>query len=129
MNLTEVVTCAECGSPMELRNSRYGKFWGCVSFPACRGTHGAHADGRPLGTPADQATKQARMRAHAAFDRLWKSGRLRREAAYLWLAERLGIPRDECHLGRFDAAQCARVIELVAQSFRFADESRYGAGE
>lgn len=57
---------------MMLRNSRYGLFWGCSRFPECRSTHGAHPDGRPLGKPATAEVKQARIAAHAAFDRLWK---------------------------------------------------------
>ena len=27
--------CAECGSPMILRNGKYGKFYGCTRFPKC----------------------------------------------------------------------------------------------
>lgn len=32
--------CSECGAPMELRFRHADKqpFWGCVAFPACRGT-------------------------------------------------------------------------------------------
>ena len=32
--------CPECGAPMELRYRHADKqpFWGCVTFPACRGT-------------------------------------------------------------------------------------------
>lgn len=30
--------CPECGKPMVLRNGRYGLFFGCSAFPACRCT-------------------------------------------------------------------------------------------
>lgn len=30
--------CPLCHRPMRLRNGRYGDFWGCQSFPKCRGT-------------------------------------------------------------------------------------------
>ena len=30
--------CPVCGRPMVLRSSRFGVFWGCPNFPACRGT-------------------------------------------------------------------------------------------
>ena len=32
------VHCPRCGSSMVLREGRYGKFYGCSSFPHCRGT-------------------------------------------------------------------------------------------
>lgn len=127
------VTCADCGSPMELRNSRFGRFYGCTRFPVCRGTHGAHQqDGRPLGIPANAATKQARVEAHDALDQLWWEApalyelpndqrmrgplvkRLRRVArtrAYRWLAEQLGIDPKRCHVGEMDEATCRRVVE------------------
>lgn len=30
--------CQKCGSPMTLRESSYGPFWGCAAFPRCFGT-------------------------------------------------------------------------------------------
>lgn len=30
--------CPKCGGEMKRRNGRYGEFWGCMSFPACRYT-------------------------------------------------------------------------------------------
>lgn len=115
------VNCAECGAPMTLRESRYGKFWGCTRFPACKGIHGAHqSNGAPFGRPADKATRQARIRAHAAFDQIWKDGHLSRNSAYRWLQEKLGITKNECHIALFDKAMCARVIEecAVYQDFK-----------
>jgi hypothetical protein len=68
--------CPECGERMVLRASRYGLFYGCERFPLCNAAHGAHRDtGKPLGVPADAETKRARIRAHDAFDTLWKTGR------------------------------------------------------
>lgn len=34
----EIPFCPLCGSMMEIRTGRYGKFWGCMSFPRCRGS-------------------------------------------------------------------------------------------
>lgn len=123
----EPLTCPECGATMVLRtttkfqdaNGQPRKFWGCSRFPACRASHGAHADGTPLGIPADAETKAARMAAHEAFDlATWRSGRMGRNAAYRWLANRLGLTREECHIGRFDKVQCGRVIELAEAYLR-----------
>lgn len=105
--------CPECGAQMVLRDSRYGRFYGCLEYPNCKATHGAHADGRPLGIPADKPTKRARMRAHDAFDSLWKGTGLRRQEAYRWLRGALNLSAEECHIGRFDIETCDRVVRLV----------------
>lgn len=102
-----------CGAPMQLRRSRYGKFYGCTRYPECDGRHGAHPNGSPLGIPADKATREARIRAHEAFDRLWRSGEMRRPDAYRWLREQMGLSRSEGHISRFTAEQCERLVELV----------------
>jgi hypothetical protein len=105
--------CPECDGEMVLRNSRYGLFYGCTKFPNCRAAHGAHPDGRPLGVPADKETKQARIRAHDAFDTLWKSGLMKRGEAYRWMQDAMGMSEDEAHIGRFGSEQCELLIQKV----------------
>ena len=114
--------CAECGSAMVLRDSRFGLFYGCAAYPTCKATHGAHkATGEPLGIPADEPTKVERMAAHALFDRLWQGGRAHRKMnrykAYGWMAAVMGLTRDEAHIGRFNAEQCQRLRVLVVEHF------------
>lgn len=106
------VLCGECGSAMVLRNSRHGKFYGCTTFPKCRGTHGCHPDGLPLGVPANQETKLARIAAHDVFDAFWKRKKMPRNHAYKWLAEQLRISTKECHIGRFTKEQCELVMKV-----------------
>jgi ssDNA-binding Zn-finger/Zn-ribbon topoisomerase 1 len=113
------LTCPECGAPMELRtstkflrkNQTVRKFFGCSNFPKCRATHGAHQDGRPLGIPGDQATKDARVRAHNIFDKLWKGTTFKRGRAYRWLEFELKLQPGTAHIGSFDIAMCEKVIE------------------
>lgn len=117
------VKCPECGSKMILRETTKFKwdngenrlFYGCVRWPACRGTHGAHPNGAPLGTPADSETKQARIRAHAAFDQLWKPARARmtQDEAYLWMQSKMGLKSSEAHIGKFNIEQCDTLVRHV----------------
>ena len=120
-----VLCCPECGGEMILRKSpKYPKpFYGCLHYPLCRATHGAHPDGRPLGKPADSVTKRWRIAAHAALDPLWgrdeegihcQIQKRHRRAVYAWLAEQLGIRNvgEECHIAMFDSEQCQRVIDV-----------------
>lgn len=111
----ETLKCPECGGRMVLRESKYGPFYGCADYPDCRAAHGCHPDGRPLGKPANKETKQARIAAHEAFDKLWKppEGRMKRKDAYRWMQAALDMTKDEAHIGNFDKEQCAKLIEAV----------------
>ncbi|TSC91845.1 MAG: DNA topoisomerase I, partial [Candidatus Berkelbacteria bacterium Licking1014_96] len=40
--------CAECGSPMAVRTSRYGVFLGCSNYPQCRQTIAIEDESAPL---------------------------------------------------------------------------------
>lgn len=111
------LACPDCGSEMRLRQSRYGTFYGCIRYPDCKAAHGAHADGRPLGIPANKETKEWRIKAHAAFDQLWKTGGMKRKAAYRWMRDAMELSADEAHIGRFDIAACRKLITLVELHF------------
>jgi ssDNA-binding Zn-finger/Zn-ribbon topoisomerase 1 len=98
---------------------RYGNgqkrfFWGCCAYPKCKGVHGAHPDGTPLGIPANLETKRWRQAAHELFDQLWKSGAHSREEAYEELQRRMKMTKEEAHIGRFTKEQC---IELIRQLY------------
>lgn len=101
--------CPDCGAEMYQRNSRYGRFWGCDRYPECKGTFSG------MGTPGNAETRAARIRAHAAFDPLWRTGKLRRKVAYQHLRLAMQMPANKCHISMFDAVQCARVIQIVAR--------------
>lgn len=118
--------CPDCGASMELRISRHGKFYGCTRYPKCFATHGAHSDGRPLGRPASKETKQWRIKAHDAFDLLWKpnpvlswSGKMKRKEAYRWMRNVMNLPEPEAHIGMFTKEQCKQLIEKVYFSMKF----------
>lgn len=102
----------------------YGPIWYCEPCGAWVGVHKtADKKGlscKPLGRLANAKLRRAKMHAHEVFDRLWVA-KIRgfkwpknkaRRAAYAWLAKEMGIAHDECHIGNFDEAQCAKVIEI-----------------
>lgn len=115
--------CPYCGKPSRLTNGRevYPRarkpeliakgFYICTPCDARVGCHPGTST--PLGDLANKPLRDARIAAHAAFDPLWQSGRMKRSAAYRWLAETLGIEPTETHIGMFDEATCARVVEAV----------------
>lgn len=86
------------------------KFFRCEP---CKAYVGCHRDGRPLGRLANRYLRRWKIKAHEVFDPLWKSGEMKRQEAYNWLAEKLGIPVEECHMGMFDSDMCKRVYVLM----------------
>lgn len=98
------------------------RFWFCSDCDAWVGCHRGTTN--PLGRLANAELRQAKIEAHAAFDQLWKSttpaGTFDRSGAYKWLAEQLGISRDDCHIGMFDVEMCRRVVEVCSQAIMSA---------
>lgn len=108
--------CPDCGDSMTLVADRVFTGYRCRNLE-CRGVHGCHPDGTPVGTPADRDTRKARMRAHEAFDRLWKTEKMTRTRAYIWLANMLDVERDKCHIGLFDVTMCKKLIQTVKNCY------------
>jgi len=113
--------CPECGAEMLLKDSRNGVFYGCVTWhnTRCKGSHSAHqGTGLPMGVPATKDTKKLRQDAHLTFDQLWKTGRMKRKEAYTWLADKMGLDKDQAHIGAFDDNQCRQVIKIVERELK-----------
>lgn len=106
--------CPECSDGwLVLRDSRFGLFYGCSNYPECTASCGAHSNGEPLGIPGDKETRQARIKAHEEFDKLWKTGETSRHAAYRILQKLMDMTPEEAHIGRFSKAQCELLIKLL----------------
>lgn len=84
-----------CGSEMILRNSKYGKFWGCIRYPDCSETHGAHPNGAPLGILADKETRLLRIEVHKLLGKKfgdWETiSRKQKHKMYAWLKENTSL--------------------------------------
>lgn len=102
---------AELVDSAEIYNGRsYGMSYLCRPCWAYVGCH--KGTNKPLGRLADADLRHWKQRAHAAFDPMWKQGNYTRNKAYAWLAEQLGLTKDECHIGMFDIYMCQKVIEV-----------------
>lgn len=119
-------------SSEQLYGVEYGPVYFCEPCYAWVGCHKGTT--RPLGIPASQEIREARRKAHAVFDPIWQSiwkdlnrahavklgrrvpdyygkGEARR-SVYSWLADKMGIPVEECHISWFNVEECNSVIEL-----------------
>lgn len=118
--------CPYCGDVAKLFQSSAhlynGKDWGPVwECQCCHAYVGCHpGTNKALGRLANKDLRVWKMRAHAAFDPLWKYKRAQKRSGwkkargtgYKWLAKQLGIEFDECHIGYFDIEKCKRVVEI-----------------
>lgn len=115
--------CPYCGEGPEFMDSAliYGKSYGMVyACIPCGAWVGVHAGtNKPLGRLADATLRKLKNQAHKAFDPIWiadvargKNRGAARNKAYKWLAGKMGIPREHCHIGMFDEMQCLEAIGI-----------------
>jgi hypothetical protein len=105
---------------MTLKDSKYGKFYGCSTWrlTGCKGSTSAHQKtGAPMGIPARAATKAARTRAHRAFDVLWTGGRMTRKKAYAWMQKIMNLSKRDAHIANFTLEQCEYLIAEVERLY------------
>lgn len=106
--------CPECNSNMILRNSKYGLFYGCINFPKCKSTHGAHNNsGEPLGIPGNEETRKFRIQAHGDFDNLWRKYGYTRKESYKLLQNIMALNSDQAHIAKFNISQCKLLIKKL----------------
>ena len=119
-----VPNCPECGRPMILRDNgpyktRSGqpKLWyACPFYPRyCTGSHGAHPDGTPLGTPANAELKALRTQAHKECGRVWgdwaTNTSKQRRAMYAWLKQNTV----HGHISHMDKEEVEELIAAVKE--------------
>lgn len=114
------VICPRCNCPAMLLDASYvyglgsrGRIWFCLVCGAYVGCHPGST--KALGWPADKATRWARHMAHEAFDPIWRSRRMSRSGAYQRLAQRMGLPPEQTHIGMFNQEQCGQVIKICGE--------------
>lgn len=119
------VFCPYCGKRAEFVDSAevyHGRSYGMIYLcRPCDAYVGCHENGKgdsPKGRLANAELRRWKIAAHNAFDPLWKFGpfRGRRNCAYAWLAEQMGLPKEKTHIGMFDVAECQQVIQICKSS-------------
>jgi len=126
MKKKNTIRCPYCGANAKLHPASvvYGEMtldnhayvYVCDRYPACDAYVGAHKESKlPMGTLANGDLRSKRIRAHHAFDQLWKSGRMTKKEAYRWLQMQFGLPREQAHIAMFGEYMCERVIRECTQ--------------
>lgn len=87
------------------------KFYYCEPCQAWVGMH--EGSKKPFGSLANVRLRKKRLEAHKVFDIFWihaKNPQEERKTAYAWLASKMNIPIDKCHIGMFNEEECKIAI-------------------
>lgn len=113
--------CPHCGSGVKMVNNVeiYGRQFGAWPFAyrcesvSCDSYVGIHPKTDiPIGTLATEPMRAARKLAKAAFSPLWEKQGMDKDAAYAWMAEKMGLDMNHAHVGWFSIEQCNKLIEI-----------------
>lgn len=117
------VYCGYCEKRAEVvdGHSLYGyehklsnkKFYCCKPCEAWVGMH--EGSNKPFGSLANAKLRKKRLDTHKAFDVLWRDKQnptVARKQAYSWLASKMVLDVDQCHIGMFDIEQCNLAIRF-----------------
>ena len=118
--------CPYCGGDVQLVSGRaiyphrpdlsHKSFYQCAPCDAYVGCHPGTTNA--MGRLANAELRVAKMKAHTAFDPIWKIGKMKRCSAYAWLAKALGIDQKDCHIGMFNSDECRRVVNVCAERMK-----------
>ena len=82
----------------------------CNAYVMChKGT------GIPMGKLANAVLRLKRQETHRIFDSFWKSRKLSRDEAYVWLARSMNLPEENAHIAYFEMDECEQVIKLCRE--------------
>lgn len=114
-----LIRCPYCGDEAKLVDSAvvygksYGNIWDCRPCDAYVGVHKNSNKNIPLGRLANRELRSWKIKAHDAFDPLWKDGKMDRKSAYAFMQKVMNLPPDKAHIGMFDVDQCKLLIEAL----------------
>ena len=117
--MNPTVICDYCQESAPLVDSEvfYGRSYGLAYYcKPCDAWVGVHkGTTKALGRLANHELRRWRIKAHDAFDPIWRYKSMRRYRAYAWLAKQLGLSKDDCHIGKFDVDTCKLVVQVCNQ--------------
>jgi len=120
------IKCPYCGALATLRpasfvygsDSKSGHYlYVCDRYPHCNAYVGAHRKNlTPMGTLANGDLRNKRIKAHHAFDLLWKQGPMTKSQAYRWMQAKFALRSDQAHIGKFSEYMCDQLIAVCTEA-------------
>lgn len=125
------ISCPYCGRPAERVNGTriYPKrrdladqlFFLCAT---CNAYVGCHPDGTPFGSLANAALRAARRLTHERLTELQEANGASTTELYKWMAQRLDLPRESCHIGMFDLDLCEKAGRAIEEELSHYESHR-----
>jgi hypothetical protein len=103
----------ECVDSAEVYRRSYGPIHICRPCQAWVGVHKGSTVA--LGRLANAELRKLKQSVHAKFDPIWKQGHHDRNGAYAWLALRMEIHVEQCHIGMFNEKECWLALGLLEE--------------
>lgn len=137
-NYQDSMRCPYCGRAVQLRPASYvygddtinpeSYLYVCNGYPNhCDAYVGAYPNKKPKGTLAHGELRHKRIKAHRALDQIWKNQYMTKHETYIWLSLRLGISRNEMHIGNFSDYYCGQVISECEKYVK--EQKKKGGGK
>ena len=121
-------TCRYCGPEHPVRIARHEEIYGGREFgdwpfmylcDHCGARVGVHpGTDIPIGMLADFYLRKARSQNKPSFFQMVKVTGMTMDEAYQWLADAMGIPKEECHWGWFEIDQCHQAGMICEEELR-----------
>lgn len=112
--------CPYCGASVVYRsadgiyqnNDKGAMLYVCSHYPACDAYVRVHAGTKlPVGSMANRELRALRRTAHFYFDQMYQRGLMTKQEAYQWMANLIGAPLSQAHIGYLREYYCTQVIE------------------
>lgn len=111
--------CPYCGAPVVYRsadgiyrNNKGAMLYVCSHYPDCDSYVRVHTGTKlPVGSMANRELRALRRTAHFYFDQLYQSGLMTKQEAYQWMANLIGAPLSQAHIGYLREYYCTQIIE------------------
>jgi len=132
-NLKYIEKCPYCNSDViyvdsiKIYRKSHGMIYLCSDYPLCMSWVGVHSGTNyPLGRLANNELRKLKSEVHSWFDPIWKylikhknqSKYKARNSTYQWLAFKMNIDIDDCHIGMFDVKQCKEAIIIIKEFYK-----------
>ncbi len=91
-------------------------FWACSNYPECDAyVRTIKNSQKPRGTVANGELRALRRKTHYVFNKLYTSGYMTKQDAYVWLKKEMGCTMQQAHIGQFTEYNCKLVIKAAGK--------------
>lgn len=101
---------------MTLTRRGSSRFYRCINWTTCKGSHGADPRGKPLGIEVPLRVRQLRQYAHEVAKAEWPwDDAEAKQRFYAWMRWRLNLPRP--HIGAMQEGELLALVKRIEHHY------------